>query len=70
MTDDQLNGEKEQPDEYVEGVLNRLTGATIVAFGGNERGEIFLSTLKDGEPSEFILSGEEDGSVSLSEVEK
>lgn len=55
--------------EYAQEMIGRLTGAVIVSFGGNEHGEVLLTTIKDGELTEFVFSGEPDGSVSLAEVE-
>lgn len=59
--------EQEEAD-FGEHVIWRLVGSTITAFGGNEKGEIFLSAKKGDVVSEFIIGLDENG-VALYEVE-
>jgi len=56
--------------EYGDHVIWNMVNSTIVAFGANEEGEIYLSTVKDGVLTEIIIGKDEDGEVSLFEVEK
>lgn len=62
--------EEQSEVDYGDHVIWRLVGSTINAFGGNEKGEIFLSTVKNGEISEFIIGVDERGDIALFEVEK
>lgn len=48
----------------------RLVNSTIISFGANDKGEIYLSTRKAGEISEFLIGVDERGDVALYEVEK
>lgn len=45
-----------------------LIDSTIVSFGANEIGEIYLSTIKDGKVTELIVGKDEDGEITLYEV--
>jgi hypothetical protein len=64
----------EAESNYADDVLWRLTGAKITSIGGNEAGEIYLTTLnpRDGKPSEFIIGIDPDcpGGVAIFEVER
>lgn len=48
----------------------RLVNSRIVQFGANEKGEIFLSTEKDGKRDEFVIGIDERGDIALYEIEK
>lgn len=56
--------------DYGEHVIWRLVGSTIVAFGANENGEIFLSARKGDDVTEFIIGVDERGDVALYEIEE
>lgn len=45
-----------------------LIDSTIVSFGANEIGEIYLSTIKDGKITELIVGKDEEGEITLYEV--
>ena len=62
--------EEQAEVDYGNHVIWRLVGSTISAFGGNDKGEIFLSTVKNGVVSEFIIGIDERGDIALFEVEK
>ena len=53
--------------DYGDHVIWRLVGSKITSFGGNDQGEIYLSTDKG---DEFIIGKDENGDISLFEVEK
>lgn len=65
-----LNPAEQAQADYGDNVIWQLLGSTIVAFGGNADGEIFLSARKDGKVTEFIIGKDEQGEISLFEVEK
>lgn len=46
-----------------------LIDSTILSFGANELGEIYLSTIKDGKITELIVGKDEEGEITLYEVE-
>jgi hypothetical protein len=60
--------EKEELD-YGTNVITQLLGATIVAFGATNDGEILLVARKDGQRLEFVIGKDESGDVALFEVE-
>lgn len=66
----ELTGAEQAQADYGDNVIWQLLGSTIVAFGGNAAGEIFLSARKDGQVTEFIIGKDEQGEISLFEVEK
>lgn len=61
--------EKAESD-YGEHLIWRLCGSTITSFGANAKGEIYLSTVKNGQPLELLVGIDERGDVALYEVEK
>jgi hypothetical protein len=67
----QTPAEQDEAD-YGEHVIWRLTGAQIVAIGGNEKGEIFLSVRKAGQVAEFVIGVDTDypSGVALYEIER
>jgi hypothetical protein len=71
---DALNPAEQAEADYGDHVIWRLVGAKITAFGGNDKGEIYLSVLnpRDGKPAEFVIAPDPDfpGGVALFEVEK
>lgn len=69
ITEELTSAEQSQAD-YGDNVIWQLLGSTIVAFGGNAEGEIFLSARKGDKVSEFIIGKDEQGEISLFEVEK
>lgn len=73
MPDETIVLTDEQTDEvnYGKHLLWRMVGATVTALGGNEKGEIFLSTVKDGVSQEVIFAiDEKTGEIALYEVER
>lgn len=68
MNEKLTQAEQEEAD-FGEHVIWRLVGSKITAFGGNEKGEIFLSTEKGGQVSEFVIGKDENGEITLFEVE-
>lgn len=63
------NQAEQDEADFGDHVIWRLVNSTIVRFGANEKGEIYLSTTKDGESSEFIIGIDERGDIALYEVE-
>lgn len=64
-----MNEHDQEETDFGKHVIWRLIGSTITAFGGNEHGEIFLRTEKDGKADEFIVGKDENGEISLFEIE-
>lgn len=61
--------EAEQAEaDFGDHVIWRLVNSTIVRFGANEKGEIYLSTMKDGQRLELIVGVDERGEIALYEV--
>jgi len=56
--------------EYGNHMIWRLVGSKITLFGSNANGEIFLETEKNGVITEVIIGKDEDGEVSLFEIER
>lgn len=56
--------------EFGNNLAARLVDARILSFGANERGEIYLSTIKDGEVTELIFDNDENGEPAIFEVAK
>lgn len=57
--------------EYGNDLIAQLLGSTVTCFGANEKGEVYLSTVKDDKVTELII-GKDDatGEITLFEVEK
>lgn len=56
--------------DYGNHIIWRLVGSTITSFGGNEAGEIYFSTVKDGVATELIIGKDYRGDIALFEVER
>lgn len=56
--------------DYGEHLIWRLVGSKIVTFGANNDGEILLITEKDGVPTELIIGKDENGDVTVFEIEQ
>jgi hypothetical protein len=56
--------------DYGNHVIWTLVNSTILAFGANQEGEIFLSTIKAGVRTEFVIGKDERGDIALFEIEK
>lgn len=64
------NRDEKSEIDYGALVVAQLLGATIVAFGATHDGEIFLLARKGDERHEFIIGKDENGEVSIFEVEE
>jgi hypothetical protein len=64
------SGEEAQV-QYGNELIANLIDSTITCFGANEKGEVYLSAIKDGKVTEIIV-GKDDatGEITLYEVEK
>jgi hypothetical protein len=63
------NEQEQDEADFGDHVIWRLVNSTIVRFGANEKGEIYLSTQKDGQPMELIIGVDERGDIALYEVQ-
>jgi hypothetical protein len=65
------NSGEEAQVQYGNQLIANLIDSTITCFGANERGEIYLSAIKDGILTEVIVGKDEaTGDIALFEVEK
>ena len=60
---------EEEQYEYGDQLIYRLVGSTIVAFGANDQGEIFLIAKKGDNREEIIIGKDEAGEITLFEAE-
>lgn len=56
--------------EFGNDIVARLIDSTILSFGANEQGEIYISSIKDGQITELIVGKDERGEIAIFEVEK
>lgn len=57
--------------QYGNELIADLIDSTITCFGANEKGEVYLSAIKDGKVTEIIVGKDEaTGDITLYEVEK
>lgn len=62
--------EEQAQVDHGEHLIWRLVGSKIVTFGANVDGEIFLCTEKEGKILELVIGKDEDGEISLYEIER
>lgn len=55
--------------EFGNDIVARLIDSTILSFGANDRGEIYISSVKNGEITELIIGKDEQDEVCIFEVE-
>ena len=55
--------------EFGNDIVARLVDSTILSFGANDRGEIYISSVKNGEITELIIGKDEQDEVCIFEVE-
>lgn len=51
-------------------LVRRLVGGSVVAFGANENGEVYLSVKKEGQITEVLIGVDERGEPAVFEVER
>lgn len=56
--------------EFGNDIVARLIDSTILSFGANEQGEIYISSIKEGQITELIVGKDEHGEIAIFEVEK
>ena len=62
--------EEQSEVDYGNHLIWRLVGSKITMFGANASGEILLRTERDGETTELVVGKDENGEISLFEIEK
>lgn len=62
--------EEQAEVDFGEHIIWRLVGSTITGIGANEKGEIYLSTVKDGVACDLIVGKDERDDIALFEVER
>lgn len=73
MTDTQQQPktpEEQAQVDYGKNLIWRLVNSSIVSFGANDKGEIYLSTVKDGVSLEIEIAADDAGNITIYELER